>query len=400
MSKSDLDQKKTRQEEELRIQRQIAFASGLFQGDVTIRTLLESLIEGVVIIDNSGTILQVNAAAEQMFGYQRKELIGKPQAVLIPERFRAVHEEHRAGYFAEPTIKPMNQHFDLSGRRWDGSEFPVEISLSYIETINGVLVMSLISDISKRKRTEEEIVRLNADLSARAAELEDANQELEAFNYTVAHDLRNPLNVISGYCQVMKELCGANIGEQCRRYIQETYDGTLRMNRLIEALLNFSRLVHVELNRDRVDLSNMTKEVVEELKGPGTAARRVDIRIADGIVANGDAILLRMVLANLLDNAWKYTATQEEAVIEFGATDIDGKPVYFVRDNGSGFNMADANKLFAPFQCLPNAEKNRGFGIGLATVQRVVRRHRGRVWAESEPGKGATFYFTLSVDEK
>ena len=154
MSASDSDQEKARREQELRIQRQIAFASGIFQENITIRTLLESLAEGVVIIDNSGTILLVNTRAEEMFGYPKKELIGMPHAVLIPERFRKVHEEHEAGYFKEPRIRPMGQLLELAGRRRDGSEFPVEISLGYIETINGVLVMALVSDMTLRKQFE------------------------------------------------------------------------------------------------------------------------------------------------------------------------------------------------------------------------------------------------------
>ena len=242
-----------------------------------------------------------------------------------------------------------------------------------------------------------DVARLNTDLAARAAELEAANLELEAFNYTVAHDLRNPLNVISSYCQMIKELYGDKLDEKCLHYIQLAYDGTLRMSQLIEALLNSSRLAHVELNRERVDLSSIFREVATELKGT-EAARRVEIRIADGIVADGDANLLRVVLDNLLCNAWKYTAMREEAVIEFDATEIDGKPVYFVRDNGHGFDMADADKLFVPFQRLPGAEEYRGFGIGLATVERIIRRHGGKVWAEAEKGKGACFYFTLAAD--
>jgi len=251
-------------------------------------------------------------------------------------------------------------------------------------------------DITKRRQAEEEIEKLNASLAVRAVELEDANRELEAFNYTVAHDLRNPLNVVSSYCQVIKELCSDKLDEQCRNYLQETYDGTLRMNRLIEALLQFSRLAHAELKRDRVDLSSMAKEVAAELQ-LSELERRVEIRIADGIVADGDAPLLRVVLTNLLGNAWKYTATREEAIIEFGVTEVDGRPAFFVRDNGSGFDMTDADKLFVPFQRLPCAEEYRGFGIGLATVERIIRRHGGRIWAEGESGKGATFYFTLQT---
>jgi signal transduction histidine kinase len=166
------------------------------------------------------------------------------------------------------------------------------------------------------------------------------------------------------------------------------------MNRLIEALLNFSRMAHAKLNKNRVDLSSIAKEVAGELRGT-EVARRVTFRIADGICADGDQNLLRVVLANLLGNAWKYIATQEEGIIEFGTTEIDGRQTCFVRDNGPGFNMADAYNLFAPFQRLPGAEECRGFGIGLATVERIIHRHGGKIWAEGEPGKGATFWFTI-----
>jgi PAS domain S-box-containing protein len=249
-------------------------------------------------------------------------------------------------------------------------------------------------DITERKRAEEQIENLNTELAARAIELEDANRELEAFNYTVAHDLRNPLNVISSYCQVIKELCGEKLDEQCNGYLRETYNGTLRMNRLIEALLQFSRLAHAELKRDRVDLSRMAEEVAWELKATGPD-RLVIFRLAEGIRADGDANLLRVVLTNLLGNAWKYTATQKEAIIEFAVTELDGRPVFLIRDNGNGFDMANADKLFVPFQRLPGAEECRGFGIGLATVERIIRRHGGQVWAEGAIGKGSTFYFTL-----
>jgi len=252
-------------------------------------------------------------------------------------------------------------------------------------------------DITRSKRAEEEIEKLNMSLAERAAELEAANLELEAFNYSVAHDLRQPLNVIGGYSQAIKELCGDNLDEQCKGYLQVSYEGTLHMNRLIESLLNFSRMGHVELQRDWIDLCELAHEVVLMLKQT-EPERKVDFRIAEGIAANGDANLMRVVLENLLGNAWKYTGMREETVIELGATDIDGNTVYFVRDNGNGFNMADADKLFAPFQRLPGAEKNRGFGIGLATVERIIKRQGGRIWAEGEPGKGATFYFTLSSD--
>jgi signal transduction histidine kinase len=257
-----------------------------------------------------------------------------------------------------------------------------------------VAVLGLWSRELRRTRAEEEIKRLNTDLAARAAELQDANQELEAFNYTVAHDLRKPLTVINGYCQALREMCIDKLGEECKGYLREAYDGTWRMNRLIDALLNFSRLAHVEMCRKTVDLSAMAHEIAGETK-LAEPERRVTFLIADGVSANGDANLLRVVLDNLFSNAWKYTGTREEGIIEFGVTEIDGMPACFVRDNGPGFEIADAEKLFVPFQCLTGAEEFRGFGIGLATVARIVRNHGGRVWAEGEPGKGATFYFTL-----
>ena len=776
MAAQDIDQEKARQEQELKTLRHIAFASGIFKEDVTVRTLLESLPEGVVIIDNSGTILLVNARAEQMFGYPEKELIGKPNAILIPERFRDVHKEHMAHFFAEPKIRPMGLLLDLTGRRRDGSEFPLEISLSFIETINGILFMafisditirkqyeshlqeseelfhiqvecvkgyaiymldiqgnvlnwnegaerlngfrteeiigkhfscfypeeernagkpeeelkkasaegwteeegwrvrkdgnrfwadeiisalhdkngnlrgfskvthdiserkraedalrfiearyralyrenptmivtldadltvlsanpfcasqlgyttdelegqsvlklfheddrsavveqlqrclqnpnqvhrwqfrkvrkdggllwveeiaqavydlngalnvlvvcqdvterkrteealrkseqkfskifqsvpalicittllegtcidinergsrtlgfqreemigrtmlelgvweskpvwdqmirlleedgmvrdleinfrgkngkiftglfsaetldfygerymlSMVNDITDRKRMEEEIVRLNTNLAAHSASLEAVNKEQEAFNYTVAHDLRQPLNVIGISCQVMQEMYGDQLQDECMRYIQVIYNSSLHMNRLIDALLNFSHIGHVEPCLEMVDLCKLAHEVAKILK-QSEPERQVDFRIADGIVVNGDANLLRVVLNNLLGNAWKYTRMREEAVIEFGTTKIDGKPTYFVRDNGAGFDKAHVDKLFVPFQRLPGSDEEcNGFGIGLATVERIIIRHGGRVWAEGEPGKGATFYFTLQA---
>ncbi|HBA87498.1 MAG TPA: hypothetical protein DCZ75_05770 [Geobacter sp.] len=764
MSTPNLDTEKLRSNEESRVHQQIAFASGLFQGDITIRTVLESLAEGVVIIDSSGVILLANEFAGQMFGYPGRDLIGRPHAVLVPERLREIHKEHMARYFAEPRIRPMGMLLDLVGCRQDGSEFPLEISLSFLETIKGVLVLAFISDITLRKQIEtrlrksEELFRIQVEivkdyaiftldlqgnvlnwnagaerlkgyraeeivgrhfscfyaekdrnagapedelkkaadqgqfaeecwrirkdgsgfwadivittlydesgnpwgfstvtrditerkkaeealsfsearyralfrdnptmiftvdsegtiltanpfaaselgytvdelerqpvlkllheddreammkqlqmclknpdevhrwqfrkirkdgtllwveeiaqavsgleggravlvvcqnvterkraeealrksemklskifhsvpvligittvaegrcvdmnekglqtlgyrreevigrstlelgiwesesvrdqatrillkegmvrdmemhfrgksgmvftgvLSAELIEFDGEqymlsvinditerkrmeeeivrlNADLEAFNYTVAHDLRQPLNVISSYCQMIERICRDQLGDECMGYVQGAYDSALRMDRLIGALLNFSRLARVEPRRETVDLSAMAHGVAEGLKQtePG---RQVNFEIADGILANGDASLLRAVLDNLLSNAWKYTGMKEQAVIEFGVRDVDGVPTYFVRDNGAGFNMEDADKLFTPFERLPETENQRGFGIGLSTVERIIGRHGGRVWAEGIPGKGACFYFTLELKLK
>jgi light-regulated signal transduction histidine kinase (bacteriophytochrome) len=234
---------------------------------------------------------------------------------------------------------------------------------------------------------------LNEQLQNAHDKLEAANIELEAFNYSVTHDLRRPLTNINGYCQVVKQLCGDKLDEQSKEYIQKIYDGTLRMNGLIDTLLRFSLVTRVEIRRETIDLSAMAKAVATELE-LAEPERRVTFRIAEGVTVNGDAGLWRIVLDNLIGNAWKYTGKREETVIEFGVTEVDRKPACFVRDNGPGFDMAFADKLFIPFQQLPGT-KVEGHGIGLATVERIVRRHGGRVWAESEPGMGATFLFTL-----
>lgn len=251
-----------------------------------------------------------------------------------------------------------------------------------------------LEDITKRKRAEEEVETLNAALAARAVDLERVNRELEAFSYSVSHDLRKPLTVINGYVQILQDLCGRDLNDDCRGHLQEIANGALRMNDLIDILLNFSQVNSKDLNRETVDLSAIARIVASDLALSGPE-RFVDFKIGHDITASGDAKLLQIVLENLLGNAWKYTAIRKEAVIEFGVTKVAGETACFIRDNGTGFDMAHADKIFIPFQRLPGADKYKGHGIGLGTVERIIKRHGGRVWAEGTPGQGATFYFTL-----
>jgi light-regulated signal transduction histidine kinase (bacteriophytochrome) len=239
-----------------------------------------------------------------------------------------------------------------------------------------------------------EVETANHQLETTNHELEAANQELEAFNYTVSHDLRKPLTNINGYCQVILNLCADQLDEASSRYLQEIYSGTLRMNKLIDTLLNFSRLARSKIVRKTVDLSGMANDIAAGLM-LSAPQRQVTFMIADGVTANGDGGLLKVVLENLIGNAWKYSSRKEAAVIEFGMTEEGGEPAYFVRDNGAGFDMAQAGTLFAPFHRLHSREEFEGHGIGLATVQRIVQRHGGRIWAEAKLEEGATFYFTL-----
>jgi len=336
-----------------------------------------------------GRCMDINETGLRTLGCRREEIVGKTTLELGVWESKSARD--RVIRVLEENGMVRDMEINFRGR--DGKTFAGLLSAELVDFNGDQYMLSIINDITERKRMEEEIERLNTDLAARAYELEIANRELEAFNYTVAHDLRKPLTVINGCCQALGELCGEKLDEHCMGYLRDAYDCTLRMNRLIDALLNFSRMAHVELRRESVDLSPLAHEVAAELQ-LSEPERRVTFRIAEGAVVNGDANLLRVVLNNLLGNAWKYTGMREEAVIEFGVTQFDGKPACFVRDNGAGFAMADAEKLFVPFQRLPGANEFKGFGIGLATVARIMERHGGRIWAEGEPDKGATFFFT------
>ena len=250
-------------------------------------------------------------------------------------------------------------------------------------------------DISESKRVEEQINSLNEDLERRAQELSAANQELEAFAHSVSHDLRAPLRRIHGFSQALLEDYADSLDGQGMDYLERLHASSKQMTQLIDDLLDLSRITSSEIRRQRVDLSAMAQAIASDLQKT-TPERQVEIIIQVGITVKGDPHLLQVMLANLLDNAWKFTGKQAAPRIEFGSVRTRGKHVFVVRDNGAGFDMAYADKLFGPFQRLHSQAEFPGTGIGLATVQRIVHRHGGQIWAESEAGKGADFYFTLS----
>jgi two-component system, sensor histidine kinase and response regulator len=248
------------------------------------------------------------------------------------------------------------------------------------------------------KAQQQAVLVLNRHLEARASELEIANRDLESFSYTVSHDLRTPLTNINGYCQVILEIFGSRLEPQCKEFIEVIFKETILMNDLIKTLLEFSRLSRTEPNRSATDLSELALATASSLLARDPE-RRVSFTIQPGLVADCDPNLVRVVFDNLLGNAYKYSALKDEVLIEFGLRDDGAGPTFFVRDNGAGFDMEQASRLFVPFQRLHSESEFQGFGIGLATVQRIIERHGGRVWAEGVPDQGASFFFTLPAPE-
>jgi light-regulated signal transduction histidine kinase (bacteriophytochrome) len=283
-------------------------------------------------------------------------------------------------------------------RKKDGALIDVEITSHDLMWLGRRASLVLINDITAHKRTEDEIRRLNAELEQRVvkrtAELEAANKELEAFSYSVSHDLRSPLRTVDGFSQAVLEDYAEQLPEEGRRYLQTIREGAQRMGVLIDDLLTFSRLARLPLHKQPVNMTRIVREALEELNGQ-RKGRKIDLRIADLPSCEGDPALLKQVWVNLLSNAIKYTRKREAAVVDVGSREEKGETVYFVRDNGAGFEMQYKHKLFGVFQRLHRADEFEGTGVGLAIVQRVVHRHGGRVWAEAAIDRGATFYFTL-----
>jgi PAS domain S-box-containing protein len=347
----------------------------LRQSEERYRTLVDHALVGIGIHQN-GRIVFANKELPNMLGYALEEGIG----LSIAER---IHPDERDFIMARARRRQAGgnepETYEIRLLKKDGSVLYALISNAVLEYNGQPATLMTIADITDTKTR---------------VELEQANKELEAFSYSVSHDLRAPLRSINGFSEALLEDYADQLDDTGKDYLHRVRAASQHMAQLIDDLLKLSRLTRAEMHYERVDLSALAQIVATELKE--TAPERVvEFVIAEGVVADGDAPLLRVVLENLLSNAWKFTGKHPRATIEFGVSQQEGQPVYFVRDDGAGFDMAYVNKLFVPFQRLHRSTEFEGTGIGLATVQRIIHRHGGSVWVEGEVGKGATFYFTL-----
>ncbi len=370
----------------------------LRESEENFRLLVEGVNDyAIFMLNPAGRIVSWNAGAERIYGYPANEIIGR--------HFLSVHvgeDIERGEPERELQIAEAEGRFESEGRRVrrDGSHFWANTIMTALRDPDGRLrgFSWVTRDITERRRAEEAIRALNTELEQRVvertAQLEAANKELEAFSYSVSHDLRAPLRSIDGFSLALLEDYADRLDEDGKDSLQRVRAASQRMAELIDDLLELSRVTRTEMRREAVDLSALVRAITAELQRTAPE-RQAEFIIAEGLKATADTRLLRIALENLLGNAWKFTGKTEQARIEFGQRRQEGRPVFYVRDNGAGFDMAYANKLFGAFQRLHGATEFPGTGIGLATVYRIIRRHGGQVWAEGSLGEGAAFYFTL-----
>lgn len=374
--------------------------AALRESEERFRRFFEETADASLIIEGD-RFVNCNQAALDMLRMKSREELGTvhPSELspdLQPDGRSSVE---KANEMIQIAFERGSHRFEWLHRRSDGEIFPAEVLLTRILLQGKPLLYVVWRDITDRKLAEAEVRKLNEELEQRVrertAELTAANKELEAFSYSVSHDLVAPLRAIDGFSRMIEEDYGTLVDARGKGYIERIRSGTQRMQQLIDDMLTLSQVTRNEMKREAVSLSDMAGKILGELKQQ-QPRRNVETHIATNMRVHGDPNLLQMMLDNLLRNAWKFTSRLPQAAIEVGVLRKDGKSVYFVKDNGAGFDMKYADKLFGPFQRMHRVQEFEGTGIGLAIVHRIIQRHGGRIWAEAVPGQGATFYFTLS----
>lgn len=349
-------------------------------------TVLDAAPVAIITVDQTGRIVLVNAQTERLFGYDRQELLGRPIEALLPERFHDGHVTYRNNYAPTPHARSMGIGLELYGRRRDGTEFPVEISLGPIETADGTLVTSAIRDITEHKQIVEQ-------LKQQSEELARSNAELQQFAYVASHDLQEPLRMVSSYTQLLARRYKGKLDSDADEFIAFAVDGAQRMQSLIEDLLLYSRVGTRGRAFERTDCNALVDRVLGALSA-AIAEARATVTRDDLPTVLGDATQLGQLFLNLIGNAIKFRVT-EPPKVHISARRQDAAWLFSVRDNGIGIEPQYAERIFIIFQRLHGSGKYRGTGIGLAICKKIVERHDGRIWFESTPGQGTTFIFTI-----
>ena len=351
------------------------------------RATVEAAPVGMVMIDQSGEILLVNAALERLFGYTREELLGQEIEILVPENARGDHPGHRTGFFADPTQRPMGAGRDLCGRHKSGAEIPVELGLTPINTESGIVALGTVVDLTASRNDAERIRNSNQALAR-------SNSELEQFAYVASHDLQEPLRKIASYCQLLKEEQAEKLDDEGREYLDVAIDGSKRLLTLVRDLLSLSRVTTRGKPLAPISVHESLQEAMGNLE---LAIQERDAHVTADPLPNAmaDQSQLTLLFQNLIGNAMKY-CTARVPMVHIGVCDTGSQFEFSVQDNGIGIEPQYKDRVFQIFQRLHNRREYSGTGIGLALCRRIVERFGGEIWLESTPGRGSTFYFTLN----
>lgn len=371
----------------------------LRHGESRLEAIISIAGNALISIDEEHRITLFNHQAEHIFGYAAHEIIGQPLNILLPDHFRKTHTQKIDAFSNQGIVmKTALKRDDVQGLRKNGEEFPIEASISQVVLEGKKIFTVALTDVTQRRQTEQELAayrnHLEEVVEDRTSELRAKNSELEAFSYSVAHDLRAPLRSITSFSQILLEDAADKLDKGGLDHLTRIIRAGHHMSELIDGILRLAQIGRSQITLAEVDISALVVKIRSRLERD-QPQRKMRWAIQPEITGRGDPQLLSVVMENLIGNAWKYTSKNPQATIEFGVAHQNGKRVFFVKDNGAGFDMKYAENLFAVFHRLHKAEEFDGVGVGLATVRRIIQRHGGEIWSEAEIGKGATFYFTL-----
>lgn len=362
--------------------------AALLANEAKLASFFDAASEAIIGVSEHGQIVLVNRRAEEMFGYDRLEMVGQKLEMLLPDRFHSTHVGHRNNYFEEPRMRAMGEGMELAGRRKDGAEFAVEIGLSHVNTPEGQLAFAMVSDVSDLKKAAVELDRANHDLRR-------SNIEIEQFAHVASHDLQEPLRMVTSYLQIIKRRYDPVLDDDGRQFIDFAVDGAKRMKSLIRDLLDFSRTGTGLVSFRPVPTASILHDVLENLKAAiADAGAQITFDALPTVAA--DPVLITQVFQNLIANAIKFHKSQPPC-IHISARTEGPECIFSVRDNGIGIEERHVERIFKIFERLHSAEEYSGSGIGLAISKRIVERHGGRIWVESQAGVGSTFFFALNA---